>query len=111
MKNNHVEFISYTGKYPNLCRGILTLKIDGKEVSFGHDYAISNSWNTDGNYNEFWVSGGTTYFTNGWNDAHVEDGEWIIYKEDLPEKYKKYYNEIKEVFNDNVPFGCCGGCI
>lgn len=30
----HVEFVSYTGKYPNLCNGTLTLRIDGKEVRF-----------------------------------------------------------------------------
>ena len=34
----HVEFISYTGRYPNLCSGILTLRIDGKEVTFGYNY-------------------------------------------------------------------------
>ena len=33
---NHVKFISYTGKYPNLCSGILTLEIDGKEYKFGN---------------------------------------------------------------------------
>lgn len=27
---NVVEFVSYTGKYPNLCSGVLTLKINGK---------------------------------------------------------------------------------
>lgn len=26
-----VEFVSYTGKWPNLCSGILTLNIDGVE--------------------------------------------------------------------------------
>ena len=29
-----IEFVSYTGKYPCLCMGTLTLKIDGKEMSF-----------------------------------------------------------------------------
>lgn len=37
---SHVKFISYTGKWPNLCSGILTLEIDGKEVQFG--YGTSN---------------------------------------------------------------------
>lgn len=32
-----IKFISYTGKYPNLCDGILTLEIDGEQVSFGYD--------------------------------------------------------------------------
>ena len=36
---NRVRFISYTGRYPNLCSGILTLEIDGKEYKFGHNYS------------------------------------------------------------------------
>ena len=31
---SHVKFISYDGKYPNLCRGKLTLEIDGEKVTF-----------------------------------------------------------------------------
>lgn len=33
-----VEFVSYTGIYPNRCRGVLTVKIDGEIVKFGHNY-------------------------------------------------------------------------
>ena len=32
----HVKFVSYTGKFPNLCRGILTLEIDDEIETFGH---------------------------------------------------------------------------
>lgn len=32
----HVKFVNYTGRYPNLCNGILTLEIDGKEEVFGY---------------------------------------------------------------------------
>ena len=31
-KTEHVEFVNYTGSFPNLCRGVLTLKIDGEIV-------------------------------------------------------------------------------
>ena len=48
-----VEFVSYTGEYPNLCRGVLTLCIDGEEVRFGHNYGVFESWKTDGNYDAF----------------------------------------------------------
>ena len=34
----HVKFISYTGEYPNLCKGVLTLEIDGVEYTFGYNY-------------------------------------------------------------------------
>lgn len=100
-----VKFVSYTGRYPNLCRGVLTLLIEGKEVRFGHDYSIPNSWKKDGNYDAFWSSGGGL---DGNYCAYK--GEWEIDAEKLPEEYKKYATEIDEIFNNEVPYGCCGGC-
>lgn len=111
MNEEHVKFISYSGEYPNLCRGVLTLEIDGEKVSFGHDCYNSESWKTDGNYDSFWVSGGSTYFTGDYEVAHTEYGEWIIYEDELPEQYRKYTKEISEIFNENVWPGCCGGCL
>ena len=32
---SRVKFISYTGEYPNLCSGVLTLEIDGVQYKFG----------------------------------------------------------------------------
>lgn len=109
--DNHIKFVSYTGKYPNLCRGILTLNIDGEDVKFGHDYSIFDSWKSDGNYDEFWTSGGSCGFTNDYIDSYVDHSEWIIDAELLPDKYKKYAAEIDYIFNSNVSHGCCGGCL
>lgn len=106
-----VEFVSYTGKYPNLCSGVLTLRIDGEEVRFGHDYYVFESWKTDGNYEEFWATGGACGFYNGWEDSYVDHGEWQMVENNLPAKYKKYSEELINVFNDNVHWGCCGGCL
>ena len=103
-----VEFVSYTGKYPNLCRGVLTLCIDGEEVRFGHDYF--ESWKTDGNYDEFWATGGTCGFYADGED-YVDHDEWQLVKSNLPEKYKLYGEELINVFNENVRWGCCGGCL
>lgn len=36
---------------------------------------------------------------------------WKVYQKKLPEHLEKYALEIDRVFNDNVHFGCCGGCL
>ena len=86
-----IEFISYDGRYPNFCRGTLTLKINGKKVEFKHCLC----------------SGGRVWFDKNWN-PHIENGEWTV---DVPEEYKEFEEEITYLVNANVPYGCCGGCI
>lgn len=116
---NNVKFISYTGEYPNLCRGILTLEIDGEEVRFGHDYSSCiHSWEhdpegkliADGNYDSFWESGGCAEFDSD-GMGYTNCGDWLISESDMPEKYRKYIREIDSLFNGNVRHGCCGGCL
>ena len=103
----HVKFISYTGRYPNLCRGVLTLEIDGIEYTFGYDYRCSKTCN----YSSFWHTGGRCGFTNNYQNSYVNTGEWEIDCNDLPDEFKKYATEIDKVFNENVDYGCCGGCL
>lgn len=94
---SHVKFISYTGKWPNLCSGILTLEIDGKRARFGH-----------GTLNgPFWCSGGG--LNPNYEGAYTD--EWEIDVKAIPVEYRKYAHEIDRVFNENVEWGCCGGCI
>lgn len=94
-KDNVVEFVSYTGKYPTLCMGTLTLKINGTNYSFG----------MNGRYPSFWESGG--YLDEDWDPVKKP---WVIDCEKLPEQFVEYVDLIDEVINDNIPFGCCGGC-
>lgn len=101
----HVKFISYTGGYPNLCSGDLTLEIDGENVVFGNVYGTGMRKRT-GIQPIFWHSGGYVG-----DDYEAYTGEWQIDVEEIPEEYRKYASEIDKVFNDNVPYGCCGGCI
>ena len=101
-----VKFVSYSGEYPNLCRGTLVLNIDGKDVIFSSDYYKVPQHNP-----EFWSSGGSCGFTNGYSDSYVHDGEWEIDVDMIPEEYRKYATEIDAVFNANVRHGCCGGCL
>lgn len=121
--NNRVEFISYDGKWPCLCSGVLTLKIDGEIVKFGHHTMMghwnkkTNNWfykdeNPDKpNYERFWSSGGSCGFESGWTNEYVHTAEWKIDVEELPEKFVELASEIDEVFNENVTWGCCGGCL
>lgn len=112
---NRVRFISYTGKYPNLCCGVLTLEIDGNEYKFGHNYSyyrggkFTDEDSDNPNFESFWTSGGC--IAGSIEDLHLEKGEWQIDADDLPEQFRDIANEIDEVFNANVPWGCCGGCV
>ena len=100
--SNGVKFIDYTGDFPNLCSGKLILEINGKRYRFGNNY-----FNKDkDNLPRFWTSGG--HITS---DYVAMQNEWIIDAEQLPSELKPLANDIDRVFNDNVPYGCCGGCI
>jgi hypothetical protein len=118
---SRVKFISYTGEYPNLCSGVLTLEIDGVQYKFGHNY-LAYHFDDKGvgrftdedpehpNFNSFWTSGGSVSHDGHWN-WEVDTDEWEIDVNELPEQFWDVADEINEVFNENVPFGCCGGCI
>lgn len=97
-----IKFISYDGEYPNLCSGTLTLEIDGEKKTFGY---------FDCDYDPFWTSGGCCGFYNDYSEEYIENNEWKIDKDSLPDKLKGSYKEIKELFNRNVHWGCCGGCL
>lgn len=98
----HVEFVSYNGEFPNLCAGILTLNIDGETVTFGRRHNPAKQM-----FDRFWCSGG---YCNWWTNE-VAEGEWCVCVDELPEQYRPYADEIRELMNANIPHGCCGGCI
>ena len=109
-----VEFISYDGAYPNLCSGQLRVRIDGEEVVFGTSpnatpqetraLISARDYNTS-----FWHSGGSISIDNDSENVYV--GAWEINESSLRPKYRKYAKELIDIFNENVPYGCCGGCI
>lgn len=118
---SRVKFISYTGDYPNLCSGVLTLEIDGVQYKFGHNYdnyhlndesqrVFTDEDPNKPNFEKFWSSGGCVTSDEDWNFDVLQD-EWIIDAEDLPEQFRSLAAEIDHVFNQNVPQGCCGGCV
>lgn len=89
-----LTFVSYDGSYPNLCSGQLVLAIDGDPVVFPK-YCLS--------------SGGSVSFDDNWHED-VQEGEWDIsdYPKDFPESLK---GMAVSLVNENVPHGCCGGCV
>lgn len=99
VENSNVKFISYTGKWPILCSGVLTLEVNGKTYKFGYSQE----------YPKFWYSGGSCGFED--TGAYINYGEWEIDVDDLPEELRKYALEIDKVLNENVEPGCCGGCL
>lgn len=99
---NHITFVNYTGAFPSLCAGILTLIIDGETVTFGPSISVAKP-----TYGRFWRSGG---YTN-WATGEVVERGWCVCADELPEQYRAYADEIQEVMDANIPHGCCGGCI
>ena len=89
-----LRFISYDGSFPNLCSGVLILNLDGVDIQFP-DYCLS--------------SGGHVSFDEEWNE-NVSSGEWSISK--FPENFPvELQQEATNIVNENIPFGCCGGCV
>ena len=107
-----IEFVSYTGEFPNLCSGILTVRIDGETWHFGYP------WNNPERellprLPPFWKSGGCCDFDDDWNEI-VKDGPWEMdnpHADLYPPEIFARLPEILAVMNANVPHGCCGGCI
>lgn len=90
----NVEFISYSGEWPNACSGDLVLKVDGVIWVFPY-HAL--------------CSGGNVWFDDEWGE-HVDEGDWIItsWPDGFPEDAKE---KALDVVNASVEHGCCGGCV
>lgn len=121
---NKIKFISYTGKYPNLCKGILIVEINGKEYKFGHDFEhyhlkenrYDNEDPNNPNFEKFWTSGGCIRgdFTIGVYSTQEPwelNNEYDKVDESHPQWIKELLPQLLYIFNENVEFGCCGGCI
>jgi hypothetical protein len=127
-----VEFVSYDGEYPNLCSGVLVLKINGVTHCFikykGYDGLCTREARINRNklysdpevikvYGYKMISGGCAGVDDDLEE-YIEFGDWNVnlseckYENDIPficsDSLKK---EIVDCVNANVEQGCCGGCI
>lgn len=89
-----IKFISYDGKYPNLCSGELVYSADGIHHSM--------KWGL--------CSGGSVWFDDDWNE-NIESGEWSLNSLNFPDLSKEELAVLCDLVNANVPEGCCGGCV
>lgn len=96
-----VKFISYDGKWPNLCNGTLRFSVDGKPY-----------------YGSCLLSGGYVV----WNGCEkIVEGPWRIAWDYIKDEDGLYIEdnhfddakkrEILFQVNENVVWGCCGGCL
>ena len=86
--------IDYDGEWPNLCSGNLVVTIDEKVWAFGK-YCLS--------------SGGSVSFDDDWNE-NITSGKWSIvnWPEDFPVELQ---DDVLKAINEEIPQGCCGGCV
>ena len=122
-----IKFISYDGKYPHLCSGVLTGNIDGQLYAFcsitEHDpthfrlfwkgrECLRNIPNLTLVYGVYFISGGTC----DWDSMRETKGKWTIDLEHAvradgkPFLLKGIAGELSDVMNEHVEWGCCGGC-
>ena len=87
----NIEFVGIIEKPWALCGSTVILKINGQEIEFDHILGSggSVSWGEDGD--------------------EINHGPWCV--GNLPEYLEKYEEEITKIINENVDWGCCGGCI
>lgn len=113
-----LEFVEYTGRYPNLCSGRLFVRIDGKLVSFG-DYCLGKRGETSDddvpNYPKFWEPGGHIWMDDE-GDMGAAKGPWLMSvhdydKDKFPPEIIELLPELVKLFSEEVAPPCCGGCI
>lgn len=102
-------FVSYDGKWPNLCRGVLKLKDEnGDTYRFGPYYDCDTG---NRHYPCFWRSGGCIRSNNDRSDMWAENGPWEFDNFTKNEFLIANKEQLIDIFNENVEMGCCGGCI
>jgi hypothetical protein len=94
--NREINFISYDGRYPNLCSGVLTFSIDGEERK-----TTKSALRSGGN-------------AGNWQDdfAGAFSGDWSLREDDpaFADFTQQDFDFLTAEVNAHVERGCCGGC-
>jgi hypothetical protein len=90
--------LEYTGKWPTLCSGHLTVTLDGEVYDFG-SYVIA--------------SGGECLYLHETKSTEIIDGPWFWrHPLQVPDGFPEdRLPELLALINDEVEHGCCGGCL
>ena len=104
-----VKFNSYDGKWPNLCSGTLSFDIEDLDDPDWEPITIR--------LKDCLVSSGSCYFKGDYDEAVTEQGPWEVDLNDYvdsdeisPKLLLNLKPQIVKMVNENVSFGCCGGC-
>ena len=127
-----IEFVSYEGKFPNLCEGLLVVRIDGRLYAFSPYYdsmyrSFLNRFNRTEALEDdsitkvsgFYLrSGGYIDWGEDGENPKIVKGKWIIDDKSMKlENGERFIlsgeqkSELEKVINQNIEFGCCGGCV
>lgn len=88
--------VEYDGEYPCLCAGHLQVWVGDDYYDFG-DHCL--------------CSGGCICHDEDW-DMWAEEGDWSIDETKIPKDFPMEYKDLLiDVINQEIPHGCCGGCI
>lgn len=86
--------IEYDAPDCALCCGNLVVFVNGIRYDFGHALC----------------SGGSVWFDDDWCD-HVETGPWsIFWPKNFPEQ-ADLRQQVYDAVNEQIEWGCCGGCV
>ena len=128
-----IEFVSYDGEFPTLCSGLLVVRIDGRMYAlcpYSDRSLYRGFWNR---YNRteileddriikvfgfYLESGGRIDWGDNGESPKIVQGEWTIDDETMKlENGVRFIlsgeqkSELEKVINQNIEFGCCGGCV
>lgn len=128
-----IEFVSYDGKFPTLCEGLLVVRIDGRLYAFSpysNESLYRSFWNRldrmevleDDNITKvfgfYLESGGHIDWGENRESPKIVEGKWTIDDETMKlENGVRFIlsgeqrSELEKVINQNIEFGCCGGCV